>query len=479
MFSIFNSATSKIFSFIRENPRLSMMVSLIMLVIVMIAYRCHSLDMVWDMSLRYWLYAIPSLFSELYYGAAHYTYLPDIADEFAAGYPYQSTASAQSMLDAVIKLPANSMRAAILFPADEKGTVDFVRFAFKLFGTHIESIFYFAMSIFTVSVTFFVSRYRKDMGMLFIIVFALISFYVALNSFAVTRELHGITNPRAIGCLSIFALLHLAFLTIRGEKLTYWHIPEIIFQSALLIMIVSMRTAEAWQIVALGAVSVISLFYYRKTIPNTAKIMMLAPLVCVIAFQACYYQYQNYTFPAGYFSHNTRNKIFWHNVMIGIALNPKLASDYNLKINDSSVLKYVKNRAKNNKDVDYEKIFFPENMSSYGMVIDFRQYDLLCKKEFWQIARHNKYQMIKLVLYYKPIQLLHTMQYLMSQNKRSLTYYNLYDQASSLLTNEQRTEKSAFFRPFTFIPLFIIALGLGIASDTNRFIKRLTQKYIL
>ena len=98
------------------------------------------------------------------------------------------------------------------------------------------------------------------------------------------------------------------------------------------------------------------------------------------------------------------------------------------------------------------------------MVKKFREYDLLCKKEFWKIAIHNKYQMLKLIFYYKPIQLVHTMQYLMHQNKRSLTYSNLYDQAGSLLTNEQRTKKSAFFRPFTFIPLFIIALGFGIAG---------------
>ena len=280
MLSLFNSTANKTTAFIRQNSRSSAMFFLIFAVLVMIAYRCYSLDMSWSVSARYWYYAIPSLFSELYYGAAPYTYLPDVADKFAPGYPYKSAANYPAIMEAARHLSGNS-RPAILFPADEKGTVDFVRLAFKLFGMHIASIFYFAMFILIASIAFFASRYRKDMGMLFILVFVLTSFYVGLSAFAVTLELHSITNPRAIGCLSIFALLHLAFLTIRCEKLTCWHIPEIIFQSALLILVVSMRTAEAWQIAALGIISVISLFYYRKTIPNTAKIMMFAPLIYI------------------------------------------------------------------------------------------------------------------------------------------------------------------------------------------------------
>lgn len=456
---------AKIIYYFMQYPRRKTKITMTFLcgvIILLIYHRCVSLDMIWCLSPRYWSYAMPALFSEWYYGAMPYTYYSEVAAHFFSAYPYNNYYMLQIILDTANHLLKYQTWSVMLFPGDEKGTVDLVRFAFLLFGSHVESIFYFCMSVLFFSITFFILRFRHDRGILLIGALALVSIYVALGAFAMTKEIQSITNPRAIGCLSIFALLHLSLLTIKRERLMFWHVFEILFQAVLIVFVISIRTAEIWQIIALGVITLLS----ARSSVHAGKInlVLFIPLVTVLVLLAGYYQFQNHTYPKDYFTHQLRNKIFWHNVLIGFALNPEFARTYKLDISDGSVLDYIKHFTKNDRRATYQNIFWQDGENSAGMVKNFYSYELECKRAVWNIIQNNKYQTVKLFVYYKPMQLLHSLRYAIGPTKKNLAYYNLSDQSASLMSAEQRTKKSAFFDPFSRTSILIITIGLWITG---------------
>ena len=426
---------------------------------LLVVDKCFSLGMHWYLSVRYWYYAIPSYFSEAYYGAPAYTYYRPVSAHLSTAQPFDDPSRFQAILDSArFGLPLAD-RTAHLFPADEKGTVDFVRVAFSLFGTHAESMFYLYLAVMAVSLTFFVIRFRKDADVLLLGVVGSAAFYVLVAALPVTKEVYSVTNPRAIGSLSFLPLLHLAVLTIRRVPISRWHVPELIWLSLVMAWVVSMRTSELWQTIALVACLLVA--WLRPAAGSRRAWWPVAAVVAALAGQSAY---QAAAYPSGYFTSNLSTKIFWHNVLIGMSLHPELARQYRLDVSDTSVFLYIKELASRDTTADPASIFWSASEQPDGMVKDFRAYDRLCRQTVLRIAASHPVETATLLLWYKPRQFVRSLQYAAGDVRHDLAYYSLVDQTGSLLTAGERLAKNAFFNPLSPLVLLIVTLAGVIAG---------------
>jgi hypothetical protein len=411
------------------------------------------------LSQRYWAYAIPSYFSEVTYGAPRYTYFFDLSMQFLKPPPFGDPATFQRLLTEASAGRLQASGAPHLFPADEKGTVDFVRFAFRLFGVHVQSLFYLYCTLLALSVGVFAWRFHTDSEALLQGVIAMAALYVAIGTFPITKELYSVTNPRAIGSLSIISLVHLSLAALRRDQLTVGAVAQLAFQAAMLVFVITMRTAETWQLVALVMITLAG----TVQAGGSRNVSQFLPVALTMVWLAAFGVYQVYAYPPEYFSQNLRTKIVWHNVLIGFALHPGLAEWYHLRVDDGSVLNFIEDRAGRDTAPSPADIFWTADETADGMVKNFREYERLCREAAWELAAAHPLQTLKLFAWYKP----RTFRYAIGRGPADLRYYSLQDQAVSLLTPGERLLKGAFFNPFSPVPLLIV-LSACIAAGAGR-----------
>lgn len=444
------------------NTRAGILIALLAAGWVALGQRCLALGMDWYLAARYWFYAFPAYFSEAHFGAPRYTYFSELNAHFASGNPFVSRPLLESLL-----ATANSKSVPVLttvpllFPADEKGTVDFVRFAFAMFGENLPSLLYFYFAILAASLALFVVRFRREPAALLTGVLALAALYVGTSALPITREVYSVINPRGVGSLSFIALVHLSLLALSKDRLGWRDAPALVFQPAAILLVVTMRSAESWQALALVAIAAAGLcgaFVHRAGRP-VPWLRACAPVLPVLILLGGYQLYQRAAYPAEYSSTNVRNKIFWHNVLIGFALHPQLAGPYGLSLNDASVWSFVRYRAIAAHNPEVPAIFFET-----GLVKGFRAYDELCRQTILELAAKHPRQIVELYVWYKPRMLWRTLKYAVGQVDHDLDYYGIQDQASSLLSPEERRAQSAYYNPFAVVPLLLVAAGAAAAG---------------
>lgn len=429
-----------------------------------IGQRCLALGMDWYLAARYWFYAFPSYFSEVNYGAIPYTYFPELGRHFESGNPFVDRPQLEALLAAAhTKAVTVASTVPEYFPADEKGTVDFVRFAFAIFGTELPSLLYFYLAILAVSLLLFAIRFRRDPAALLTGVVAVAALTVGVSALPITREVYSVINPRGVGSLSFIALVHLAWLVLSKEPIGRRDVPALLFQSATILLVITMRSAETWQVVALGAIAGASrlraVVTERSLGTPAAWLRGLAPVLPVLVMIGGYQLYQRAAYPPEYLSTNVRNKIVWHNVLIGFALHPEIAQPYGLSLNDASVWAYVRYKAARERIPDYEDVFFDT-----GLVKGWRRYDELAREAILEIAAKHPRQMLELYAWYKPRMLFRTLAYAAGWVDHDLEYYGIQDQASSLLTPDERRVHSAYYNPLSWLPLLLLVAGSAVAG---------------
>jgi hypothetical protein len=234
--------------------------------------------------------------------------------------------------------------------------------------------------------------------------------------------------------------------------------------------VITMRTAEDWQVIALLLVAA-GVIAARRREPRLrwAPALALAPLMALLAG---YQVYQRTAYPAEYRSRNLENKIFWHNALIGFALHPLLSSVYRLTLDDTSVVQLVKSRAAASHSGDLDDVFWSSG-SDGSIVRNFRAYDALCRETAWSIARTHPRAMLELFLWYKPRQLLRTLGYVSGLfAQHDLHYYGIFDQRASLLGPERRAALGAFYDPLSPVALLLMiggAVAAGAAAMRQAF----------
>jgi hypothetical protein len=252
-------------------------------------------------------------------------------------------ASIASQLD-----PATVDRAYRLLGPDDKGIVDFVSLALRVFGLHVEGVFWLYVVVLGVSCGLFALAYLRRPAQLALLTCFLTMLFLIVPMLAFNRQVDSLLALRVFPVLSMVACLH-ALVFVARPSASRWQIGLLVAQVTLIILVEHIRSTAAWQIVALAAatlaVVVVRFRSWRASASQPRECWLRlglasCPLVLVLAGHLALDRYRAWVFPAEYQrGEQTLARMVWHNVYSGFALQPELAQRYDLRIDDTSIIR--------------------------------------------------------------------------------------------------------------------------------------------
>jgi hypothetical protein len=225
-------------------------------------------------------------------------------------------------LDAALKqatiTPIDPTLPPQLIHGNELGYADYVYAAFRLFGPHFASLYYFYFVLLGIGCILFIVEFRASPFLMF-----LLSVYLAglffLQNYAASQgdQLATLANSRLFDALSLLPAMHV-FLTVwlrmPWRKLT---VATVAGQSALLAFLIECRTTSLWliaMIVAGAAVTIIQGISSERSWrevkggwPAGIAVALLALHMTLIRFNA-----------SELYQSETEYHIIWHEVLLGM-----------------------------------------------------------------------------------------------------------------------------------------------------------------
>lgn len=281
----------------------------------------------------------------------HYTLSAKVRDAY---YPTPRTppTSAERVNEAIAKISAMDFRNRddpyALLGNDDKGIVDFVEIAFRVFGLKIQAVatLYYALLAFS-SLIFFWS-YRKSPLALSAMICVLFASYQLLPYTVFNPQLNSPIALRCLPMLALVACLHCTTHCFRNES-RFDDIIALLIQILFIVFIIHVRSSAIWQALAVIAagLAAASLKWRTATSPwpgRTLKTFASAstPVLMMAAGILALNAYRSAVFPTEYKNgEQIMTRVIWHNVYSGFALHPKLAESHGLRIDDVSVVEDV------------------------------------------------------------------------------------------------------------------------------------------
>jgi hypothetical protein len=194
---------------------------------------------------------------------------------------FKDTARLDRALQEARDTPVDPSLPPQIIRGNEIGYADYAYFAFRAFGLHIASFYYFYFLLLGLSCALFVSQFWRSPFALF-----LLSTYLAglffLENYAQSQgaQVATLTNSRLFDALSLLPAMHVSLVMWRREAPRWPTIATVVGQALLLAFLVDCRTTTLWQvamIVALGGAVVLGGAVTKRRLPaNWKKRLMLA-----------------------------------------------------------------------------------------------------------------------------------------------------------------------------------------------------------
>jgi len=367
--------------------------------------------------------AIPPAISSVVFGhKKKYTSLVTVSNMFRSELGDHAT-DARAINETITRI-ANSDLATPnhdyrLMGGDDKGMVDFVEIAFRLFGLDVQSTVYLYFLILFASCCCFILGFHRYPSCLLLLAGFLVGFYLVLPAIVFNAQLNSILSFRAMPILAMVACLHCvlyALLVPQGRH----QVLLVTIQVAVLIFVLHMRTTAMWQVLAVAAVSVVAFAYqsWRKTGRQSSSSFRqrmafcpLWPLLLVVVAYLGLQGYRAWAFPEEYQrGEQIMTRPIWHNVFSGLALHPQFGERYKLRIDDNSVIQAAgeylveKGREREWKGVGAG----PPNFS----VTHWAAYDKVVSEMLLDRCATYFSECVSAIFYYKPLSLVRTLAWL-------------------------------------------------------------------
>jgi hypothetical protein len=137
---------------------------------------------------------------------------------------------------------------------DDIGFVNYVKLAFQIFGTNIQSFYYLYFALLVASVLIFVLEFGGSLMGSTLLIATMLSFLLEANSAIFTRDMPSFFGLRHGAVLAIVPMWHFAFLLILRRRLTFLTGALVLPQLALLLFAFSIRGATHWALLFLCVV---------------------------------------------------------------------------------------------------------------------------------------------------------------------------------------------------------------------------------
>ena len=389
-------------------------VSLIALGFAATVYRATSLGMPTQMPM--WVVmVIPSALSEVVFDDDNrYTVLKPVYQEYYSRLATNlDAASVNAAISAVMRLDPNHIdRGYELLWDDDKGMVDFVALAFRLFGFQVQSIFYLYFLVMLASCIAYTLAFFKQTACLLLLAGFVSMFFLLLPMIAFNPQLVSVLTNRVLPLLSVVACLHLILFALR-PRLTVVQLALVFAQAVLLIFTVHLRTTTMWQTTTVALVSgAAALLVWRRGVAHgvasavwrPGALLASVPLVLVVVGQLGLQAYRSRAYAQEYYTGNHMvTRVIWHSLFSGLAFDPQFAERYDIRLDDFSVVRALRQYLEEQGRGDEFAALLPGPTLASG--IYWGPYDLLVREMLVSRCSAQPTDCLLAVAYYKPLSL--------------------------------------------------------------------------
>jgi len=353
---------------------------------------------------------------------------------------------------------------------DDLGIVEFIKKAFKIYGLSYSSLHWMFFTYILVSVITFLFVFYKNPLAIITMSCAILGLTTTIPLLLLSDQLCTVIDPRFMGSLAIFPLIHLAFSVIKQAFDAKLLIAGAI-QSSIIVSVIHIRSSALWAVICLGIISVAAMILLRKQQYNITKKFGLVfwPLILCLLLLGGAKTYQKMSLNKEYYSNKTNSHIVYHNILIGFSLHPVLAQKYSLALDDAPnyyLLKRMLDQKGNS--LKYKGVLeFKEN-GTFVEVLDWRAYEDLARDMVLEIIAENPRQVAELLFYYKPRNAINTIRW--SNGSKDISTDEIGLGQHRLISQAEREIKGARYSLFSFkniVALAVVILSLLLSQKLN------------
>jgi hypothetical protein len=168
----------------------------------------------------------------------------------------------------------------------------------------------------------------------------------------------------------------------------------------------------------------------------------------------CLLGYQRAVYDDSYFGKNLSKRFYWHNIGIGLSLNPEIARNYNLNLSDRSIADLVYQTLLKRNDFSNIKLIFGNSISQNGTINvgelinnqnnDLIAYESEAKNVVFSIILDNPGEAILTYIWYKPKMAVLQFLWVTGHVPDDLDRLMVADQIGSIATPEERKRDGIF-----------------------------------
>jgi hypothetical protein len=283
---------------------------------------------------RYTLYAVPAAVGLLRGGPHDYTAPMSIAAYFV----YNPTGDADQLIKQSLTAEKLDDAGLWLVPGDDKGLIDLTYLSFLLFGPKMQSVLLSVLCLIGLSTALFLVQFRRSVPAMALLVSILAGLYAVLFTFGITDQATSIAEPRFFAAISLVSTIHLMLVMQSRRRLSIGVAALVVLQVALIMFVIHLRSAEFWQIIAIGVFAAVNLAIDRARWRRIA--LVLGTLA--VGFVGLQTTAVN-TYNERYLREDVVGRVFWHNLLMGLAINPTFQLKYGIvPLDDVSVTEAVR-----------------------------------------------------------------------------------------------------------------------------------------
>jgi hypothetical protein len=315
-------------------------------------------------------------------------------------------------------------RTLITMVYSDIGYVDFTKFAFRIFGYKIESLYYTFFLLLSLSAAAYLIVFWSEPAAKMVLLCALFAFFVELHTMIFNPHMPTFPGTRHGSTLALIPAWHFAFMLIYRRRPTAVTVLATLIQLAVLISAIKTRGSAGWTLVFVPAVSVVvGYLQWRKDPVNEKTWQRLLrkaaswPILLLFGGLLVYGQYENSKLHPVYFTDDVLPYHgFWHTAYAGMLDTPDLVPrDSKLdklyetgavdQIGFAAALKYLQASRFMPLPPDYPNGIPSGYMSPWTFGPKARLHDEIMRRVVIDIWIHHPVRALKLYLYEKPMAL--------------------------------------------------------------------------
>jgi hypothetical protein len=359
-------------------------------------------------SWRYRIYAAPIVLSQIFYHRPH-----DYVGYRRLSIPFQApTPSIDELVPTLQHIERVDRWGLFFILADDKGIVDFMWMAFRLYGIRTASLYSMYFTVLVASSALFIVSYCGDRRKLALLALFSLSLFATMPAFAARPPAISVLDIHAFGILSIVATLHVLLAATDPAPTRPLHLLTTLIQGLVMAFVYHARSSTiSYTAAVLIAYPIIVYSDWgnnRSSLQRPSMFRRFVPLGILVSIIALVPVYQRVMYHPDYFGRRaTLGHVVYHNLLIGLQWNPHIRERYGLGDGDLGVAgavdTFLERKARH-------RIAGREQWAAMGLLtvttqeaFDWVEYEEAGRELFTTILRQEPWESLLTYTYYHPL----------------------------------------------------------------------------